>query len=119
MGMFDRIHCQYDVGTGFWNRTLQTKGLDNLMDEYWLDPIGQLFIIDYSGTQDWEPDSTWGYKMVPNGSKGKVTPVYYHGTLLVYPEKWDCKYAPYPVKLLTFTHGLCQNVIDPPRPEFP
>lgn len=119
MGMFDIVYCQYDIGPGFWNRTLQTKSLDNYMEEYWLDPVGKLYQIDFSGTQDWEKDDKWGFKSVPNGSRGRVRPTSYHGQMLVYPEKWDCKYSSYPVKLLTFTDGVCHDITDPPRPHFP
>ena len=48
------------------------------MEHYYIDPAGQLFVIDYNGVTDWEPDNThafWPYKRVPNGNHGKVTPV--------------------------------------------
>ena len=52
MGMFDTVRSSYDLGPGFWMRDLQTKDLECLMCEYWIDPLGQLFEIDYTGTQD-------------------------------------------------------------------
>ena len=53
MGMFDSIHCSYDLGAGFHHKTLQTKDLHNQMVEYWLSPVGQLYELDFAGTQSW------------------------------------------------------------------
>lgn len=113
MGMFDTIRCNYDLGTSFWNRTLQTKDLECLMIEYWLDPAGRLFEIDYSGTQDFvdlsddEMDAPWNkFKWVPNGSHGIITPVYITKSIRVYPAVWDCKYAPYPSCMVHLKDGI-------------
>jgi len=116
MGMFDTIKCNYDLGPGFWNRTLQTKDLDCLMVDYWLDPAGKLFEIDYSGTQDFvdvpddEMNMPWNtFKWVPNGNHGKVKPIYITKIILVYPSVWDCKYAPYPSCRVRFENGIIQQ----------
>ena len=50
MGLFDTIKSSYDLGPGF-QRELQTKDLYNCCAHYWISPIGQLYEIDYSGTQ--------------------------------------------------------------------
>ena len=52
MGMFDRIYCTYDLGPGFYLRALQTKSMECMLADFWLDPAGRLYIIDYTGTQD-------------------------------------------------------------------
>jgi hypothetical protein len=118
MGMFDTIRSSYDLGPGFWRRDLQTKGLECLMVEYWIDPSGQLFEIDYSGTQDFdlcpeqESKTPWNpYKAVPNGNHGKVRPVYVTATIEVYPAKWECHYAPFPRKIIQFVNGKLNEEI--------
>ena len=111
MGMFDTIRSSYDLGPGF-NKELQTKDLDCLCEEYWIDPIGRLYKVDYAGTQDWEktPDEQRKgpfdvYRAVSNGRKGRVTPCIITETIEVYPSKWDAHYAPYPRKNLIFIDG--------------
>jgi len=111
MGMFDTIRSSYDLGPGF-NKELQTKDLDCLCEEYWIDPAGRLYKVDYSGTQDWEktPDEQRKgpfdvYRAVSNGRKGKVTPCIITETIEVYPSKWNAHYAPYPRKNLIFIDG--------------
>ena len=87
------------------------------MVEYWLDPNGQLFEIDYSGTQDYvdvpeeERAAPWDtFKIVPNGNRGKIKPVFVTTTIEVYPTVWQCHYAPYPRQYITFIGGkLCMK----------
>lgn len=112
MGMFDTIRTSYDLGPGFHNRDLQTKDLENLMEFYWIDPNGQLFKVEYSGTQAWEmrsleeSKSEWDiFKIVPNGTHGKVSPCNLTKTIEVYPAKWDAHYAPFPSLEITFYAG--------------
>lgn len=111
--MFDTIRSSYDLGPAFsFNRELQTKGLDCLCEEYWIDPAGRLYKIDYAGTQDWEQtpkeerkNSLDRYRVVPNGRKGRITPCIITKTIEVYPTKWTAHYAPYPRKSLIFING--------------
>ena len=107
MGMFDTIRCSFDLGPGFWNRDLQTKCLENFMTDYWLDPKGRLFEIDYSGTSDYIMDDTeaYGYRLTPNGNRGKVRPTAITKYIEVYPAKWDCKYAPFPRQTIHLVNG--------------
>lgn len=113
MGMFDTIKCSYDLGPGFHYRELQTKDLECCMCEYWISPAGQLYEIDYSGTQDWEPTDDGKFPMfksVPNGTHGKVRPVYLFDTIEVYPAKWDCHYAAFPRLRVHFDNGIIHSV---------
>jgi len=110
--MFDTIKSSYDLGPGFYNKNLQTKDLDNLMEFYWIDPDGHLFKVEYSGTQAWEmksleeSESKWDiFKIVPNGTHGKVSPCNLTKTIEVYPAKWDSYYAPFPSLEITFYAG--------------
>ena len=117
MGMFDTIHCNYDLGPGFYNRDLQTKGLECLMVEFWLDPVGQLWEIDYTGTQDYidvpeeERTAPWNiFDIVPNGNHGRIKPYPITTTIEVYPACWTAHYAAYPRQNITFIEGrLCMK----------
>ena len=115
MGMFDTLRSSYDLGPGF-HRDLQTKDLECCMCEYWIDPSGKLFQIDYSGTHDWQLDDkaesiVGRIKSVPNGNHGKVSPCAYLDRVIeVYPAKWDCKYAAYPRKYLFIEGGIVTEV---------
>jgi len=107
MGMFDTIRCSFDLGPGFWNRELQTKSLENFMTEYWLDPKGRLFEIDYSGTTDYIMDDNelFGYRLTPNGNHGKIKPTAITKYIEVYPATWDCKYSPFPRQIIHLING--------------
>lgn len=110
MGMYDTIHCTYDLGPGFWRKSLQTKDLNCGMSEYWLSPIGELYEIDYSDTQDFVDGSNtllWR----PNGIHGKVRPHLITTTIEVYPAKWDCKYAPFPSCQIVLYDGKLVKVV--------
>jgi len=111
MGMFDTIRCSYDLGPGFHNRDLQTKDIESLMLELWLDPAGKLWEIDYSGTHDFffdseEQNPLLSYKTVSNGSHGKVRPYYFTGDVIAYPCNWKVYYAAFPECKITFVRGI-------------
>jgi hypothetical protein len=100
MGLFDRVHCSYPINEHFNTNTLQTKGLDNKMAEYWITPAGELYEIDESYTADFvevddESLPPWArFQWIPNGQHGKVKPVYITDCIEVYPEqnphqKWE------------------------------
>jgi len=118
MGMFDTIRSSYDLGPGF-KKDLQTKDLECCMCDYWISPSGQLFEVDYSGTQDFidipkeERKFPWNvFKSVPNGRHGKVKPVILFRVIEVYPAQWDCYYSPFPRKLILFDDGIIKSVKD-------
>jgi len=56
MGMFDYFRSSFDLGPDLTNVECQTKdieeGISGTMTQYWLDPHGYLYVIDYSNTQD-------------------------------------------------------------------
>ena len=111
MGLFDTVRSSYDIGPGY-HRDLQTTDLVCLMSEYWIDPAGRLYEVDYSFTQDFTDDFT-GY--MPNGCHGKVRPIYHTGVVEVYPAKWDCYYSPFPSCHLTFVDGIITEVKHIPK----
>ena len=116
MGMFDTVRSSYDLGPGWLNKDLQTKDLDCSMAEYWISPAGQLFMVDYSGTQDFmmtpEDDTPlWkGIKWISNGNHGKVKPVFAFKVVELYPAKWDAHYAKWPSCHVPFWDGMIKEV---------
>jgi hypothetical protein len=123
MGMYDTIYCHRDLGPGFYKRELQTKSLDCCMAEYFLDPDGQLWEIDYSYTHDFvdvpeeERSAPWNvFEAVPNGKHGKIRPAKVNALVETYPARWDAHYAKWPSVYLYFKDGKIQDVIRP-QPE--
>lgn len=117
MGMFDTVRSSYDLGPGYLNRNLQTKDLDCCMAEYWIDPAGRLFEIDYSHTHDFvdvpeeERSAPWNiFEAVPNGKHGKITPVYLFRTIEVYPAEWGAHYSKWPSCTILFVDGIIREV---------
>lgn len=115
MGMFDTIRSSYNLGKGMEGE-LQTKSLDCLMAEYWISPAGQLYEIDYSGTQDFcvnEQDDTpfWkGITWIPNGNHGKVRASSYYGVIEAYPANWKGQWEDWPTCQMTFCAGKIVSV---------
>ena len=100
MGMFDYFRSSYDLGPHFTEVECQTKdieyGVGGTMSQYWLDPAGYLYLIDYSGTQTMhlndDRDKLYGIPLMefkPNGNRGKVTPYLLTKYIEVYPSKWN------------------------------
>ena len=82
MSMFDEVRSSFNGLNGYF----QTKDLDNLMWVYYIDPAGQFWRVDYSGTTDLVLES-FVDKRFPkvkhrtNGKRGKVTPFTFTGTI--------------------------------------
>ena len=81
------------------------------MNTFFLDPVGRLFEVDYSDTQDFSETDPRGY--IPNGLRGRVTPYYATKEIEVYPSKWDAYYAPFPRMNLTFNNGTLIRISTP------
>ena len=111
MGMFDTLKSSYNIGSKFRNKLLQTKDLQCVMCCYWISPAGQLFLIDYSGTNDFLFDDNAKeicdkFQTVPNGNHGKVTPVYVNKTIEVYTANDELL-----ICYLHFVEGKIEKVI--------
>ena len=113
MGMFDQIRNDYKpLGVEFQGM-LQTKDLDNMMDLYYLDPHGQLYLVDYAGTQDFAGTNTeckiplinW----ISNGRHGRVMACTLTDSVVVYPEKWEGNWAEQPEACIEFVKGRVQD----------
>lgn len=86
MGMFDDFKCSTDIGV-LTNLNCQTKDIDRFaggtMSFYWVDPSGQMWSPDYSGTTDFLMDGK-KIKYISNGNHGKLRPVYITDYVEVY-----------------------------------
>ena len=120
MGMFDTIHSSYNLGEAFTDVELQTKdiedGIGGTMSHYWLSPDGYLYYIDYSHTADFvelkEGDEGYNnerkllnFQWIPNGNRGKVSPVMLTKYISVYPSRWDGEWTDWPTLKLHFKYG--------------
>jgi hypothetical protein len=128
MGMFDYLRSSYDLGEQFTEVELQTKdiedyGIGGTMSDYWLDPHGYLYFIDYSQTSDFvelkEGDDGYNderlflnFRWIPNGNKGKVRPWMITKYIEVYPAKWDGKWEDWPRCRIHFKYGRLMDFED-------
>lgn len=112
MGMFDEIRNDYkSLGIEFQGN-LHTKDLDNLMDRYYLDPSGQLYLIDYSGTQNYSDNKDSKFPLVqctPNGNRGRVMACTLTDCVVVYPSKWEGEWNELPEACIHFVEGKVQD----------
>ena len=107
--MYDTILCHYDLGAGFFKRSLQTKDLDGWAYTFFLDPVGRLWEVDYTETQDFSREDPKGY--VSNGLHGKVKPYFVTKSIEIYPAVWNVHWAPFPRMMLHFIDGKLNRVL--------
>ena len=109
MGIYDTIFSTFDLGPGFWNRELRTEDLYRSLAEYWIDPNGRIWSIDYSGTHDFE--DLGRFKICKNGNNGRITPFTITKQIEVYPAVWKTHYAPTPVANVNIVEGVVQKIL--------
>ena len=118
MGMFDYVKSSYPLGENFSGQC-QTKDIESFlggtMTQYWISPSGQLYMIDYSYTADFEenpnpdPKRPWiNWHWVPNGNRGKVSPMSLTKSNTIYPDKWIGKREELPKITICFNNGIIQ-----------
>lgn len=121
--MFDYLRSSYNLGKQFTEVELQTKDIERYlggtMTHYWIDPSGQLFVIDYKDTHDLvekppkplDAPKWYGlpFEYVPNGNHGKVSPVYLTNYVVVYPSIWKGKSEDWPECRIHFKLGKIQD----------
>jgi hypothetical protein len=127
MGMFDYFRSSYDFGEHFTDVNLHTKDIEDsiggTMSHYWLSPDGHLYCIDYSHTADFvelkEGDEGYNdkktflnFKWVPNGNRGKVSPVTLTKYIRVYPSEWEGQWENWPTLCLHFYYGRLMGYED-------
>jgi hypothetical protein len=120
MGMFDYVRSSYDLGEQFTNVELHTKdiedGIGGTMSQYWIDPHGYLYRIDYSYTADFvelkEGDDGYddqrlflNFQFRSNGNKGTVTPHMITKYVEVYPSTWNGEWEDWPRCVIHFKYG--------------
>ena len=125
MGMMDFVRSSYDLGEQFTNTRCQTKdieeyGIGGTMSQYWINPDGQLCLIDYSHTADfiefkegdegYDDKREWSnFQWVPNGTHGKVRPWNITKYIVIYPEQWDGEWEHWPECRIHFKDGKLQD----------
>ena len=124
MGMFDYFRSSYYLDDSFTNVQCQTKDIEDFdiggtMTQYWLDPDGQLYWIDYSETADFvelkEGDegyhkvALFNFRWIPNGTHGRVRPMNLTKYITVYPESWDGEWEHWPECRIHFKQGKLQD----------
>lgn len=125
MTMFDWVRCSAPLDNRVGPEDIfRCKDLDCVMDTYWVDPQGQLWRVDESGTYDIVEESEedirkslgrreWlpPFRPVPNGNHGKVLPHRLTRTIRIYPSDWRSKtkdklyHSDWPEYELTFRDG--------------
>lgn len=125
MGLFDWVRCAAPLDSRVNSQDIfQTKSLDCCMSMYWIDPSGQLWQIDESGTYDFVEESEeninnaiekkkWfpSFYTRPNGAHGKVRAHHATQTISIYPSDWRSKlkdklyHSDWPEYDLTFRNG--------------
>jgi|TARA_R100000030_G_scaffold3313_1_gene2484 hypothetical protein len=109
-GIYDTIYSTFDLGPGFWNRELRTMDLEGFMSYHWIDPRGNLWTVDHTGTYDFE-DFGEKFKIVKNINHGRVSPFPITKQLELYPAHWTAHYAPTPSAMVTFVEGHVEQVL--------
>ena len=94
-----------DSGT----ENLEQKTCTDPLAEYWIDPNGRIWSIDYSGTHDFE--DLGRFKICKNGNKGRISPFTITKQIEVYPAVWKTHYAPTPVANVNIVEGVVQKIL--------
>ena len=92
MGMYDTVRCDYPLTPELTGVECQSKDFDpygGRMTDYYIDPDGTVWHIDYYGTTEYVRDPTghkpWGYKRLPTGRRGRVKPHRITSYVSIYP----------------------------------
>jgi hypothetical protein len=121
MGMYDDFRSSYDLGPEFTNVSCQTKDLNCIMDFYWLDPAGQLWNANYTGTYQLEENPNfqsdrsdrlnWVFKhhVVPTGKHGKLEPASVTDYVTIYSYRHNRSYDDWPLCRIHFRNGQLQD----------
>lgn len=124
MGMFDYVRSSYPLGEAFTNTECQSKdmerGIGGTMSQYWIDPAGRLWRVDYRDAFEFGEDPDWvddgsklgalfKYKFLPNGEHGKLVPQYLTDYVCIYPSQWEGEWKDWPTCRIHFSNGILQS----------
>jgi len=117
MGMFDYVRCDYPLTPDFVGEC-QTKDIcgdiGGTMSEYYIDPGGGFWYIDYYGTYDYVIKEKSGGSIVDlfrrerirTGKHGKVRPLFgYTNYLIIYPTQHEGSWQTCPEARLHIVEG--------------
>lgn len=97
MGLFDTVINYFEIDSRINKKVCQTKDIDDCMggtmSTYFLSPRGELFLINYDGTQDfcgYDSSVDWGWE--PNGKHGRVERFPLTKTIDLYANPKECIY---------------------------
>jgi len=126
MGLFDYVRSSYPLGDDFSGQC-QTKdiedGIGGTMSQYWINPDGQLCLIDYSQTADLielkEGDEGYqdgklaflNFQWIPNGKHGKVRAIDITEYVTICPAEWNGKWEDWPECKINFVNGKLRHFI--------
>ena len=118
MGMFDYVRCDYPVCGSTFHKC-QSKSMDpcgGSMAQFYIDPEGGVWEVDYSGTQHFyeippeERKYTWNlYSTKPNGTHGKVKRYNLTNYVIIYPCDYEGPYEEWPEARLHIVDGKVQS----------
>ena len=128
MGLFDYFRSSYDLGPDFTDVLCQTKDIDDSgiggsMDEFWVDPAGVLWRLDFGGTHTLEfveegdpryvPDRPFlNHTWEPTGRHGRVVHHPLTKYVEVYHADWKGDWQEWPRCRLHFRDGVLQDFTD-------
>lgn len=113
--MFDTVKSSYNFGEEFKDTIFQTKTIEyehsGLLNEYWLDPQGVLWLPDYTDTTYIEVESTPKFKIkrIPTGKKGRMRPHRITKVVEIYPATWSGVLDDWPRIDVDFVHGKIES----------
>lgn len=116
MGMYDTVRCDYPITPELTGVECQSKDFDpygGRMTDYYIDPNGIVWHIDYYGTTEYVRDPTgdkpWGYKRLPTGRRGRVKPHRITSYVSIYPVDYRGRWEDVPEARLHIVDGRVQS----------
>jgi hypothetical protein len=124
LGMFDYVRSSYPLGDNFTNVECQSKdmerGIGGTMSQYWIDPAGRLWRVDYRDAFDFGEDPDWvddgsplgalfKHRFMPNGKHGRLVPHSLTDYVCIYPSQWEGEWEEWPTCRINFLKGVLQT----------
>jgi hypothetical protein len=122
--MFDWVRSSYYFDEDFkgqcQTKDIEEYGIGGTMSQYWINPDGQLCLIDYShtadfvelkeGDEEYDDKREWlNFQWVPNGTHGKVRAWNITKYVVIYPQNWEGDWKDCPECRIHFKNGIIQD----------